>query len=65
MTPGGSRSAPIWVNVRSSARCAAAKAVLQSIIEDKLLDNAASLGKILLEKLTNFEGLLTSLVKIK
>ncbi len=36
--------------------CAAAKAVLQSIIEDKLLDNAASLGKILLEKLTNFEG---------
>jgi acetylornithine/N-succinyldiaminopimelate aminotransferase len=36
--------------------CAAAKAVLQSIIEDKLLDNAARLGKILLEKLTDFEG---------
>ena len=35
--------------------CAAAKAVLQSIKEDKLLDNAAKLGKILLEKLTNFE----------
>jgi acetylornithine/N-succinyldiaminopimelate aminotransferase len=36
--------------------CAAAKAVLQSIEEDKLLDNAAKLGKILLEKLTGFES---------
>ncbi|MBI5555707.1 MAG: aspartate aminotransferase family protein [Elusimicrobia bacterium] len=36
--------------------CAAAKAVLQTIEKDKLLDNAARLGKILLEKLTGFEG---------
>jgi acetylornithine/N-succinyldiaminopimelate aminotransferase len=36
--------------------CAAAKAVLQTIAEDKLLDNAAKLGKILLEKLTGFES---------
>jgi acetylornithine/N-succinyldiaminopimelate aminotransferase len=36
--------------------CAAAKAVLQTIEEDKLLDNAAKLGKILLEKLTGFES---------
>jgi acetylornithine/succinyldiaminopimelate/putrescine aminotransferase len=36
--------------------CAAAKAVLEAIAEDKLLDNAARLGKILLEKLTNFES---------
>lgn len=36
--------------------CAAAKAVLQTIEEDKLLDNAAKLGKILLEKVTGFEG---------